>query len=204
MSGRWRAFRASKLVIATHNAGKLREIADLLAPFAIELLSAADLGLPEPDETGATFAANARLKAAAAVAGAGLPALADDSGLAIDPLGGAPGIHSARWAGPERDFTLAMGRVWREMQLAGTADRGAHFISVVALAWPDGHHETFEGRVDGTLVWPPRGTGGFGYDPMFLPEGATSTYGEMAPEEKYATSHRARALRQLIDACFRG
>ena len=203
MSDRRRQFRASQLVIATHNAGKLTEIADLLAPFSVESLSAADLGLPEPDETGTTFAANALLKAAAAVAGAGLPALADDSGLAVDRLGGAPGIHSARWAGPERDFAVAMRRVWRELQVSGTTDRAAHFVSVIVLAWPDGHHETFDGRVDGTLVWPPRGTGGFGFDPMFVPESATLTYGEMAPEEKYATSHRARALTKLIDACFR-
>ena len=203
MSTHRRAFRAAKLVIATHNAGKLREIADMLAPFAVEALSAADLGLPEPDETGTTFAANALLKAVAAVAGAGLPALADDSGLSIDGLGGAPGIHSARWAGPDRDFAIGMERVWRELQATGTADRAAHFISVIALAWPDGHTEVFEGRVDGSLVWPPRGAGGFGYDPMFLPDGAAATYGEMRPDEKYATSHRARALRQMIDACFR-
>ena len=203
MSGPARLFRASRLVVATHNADKLREIADHLAPFAIEALSAATLGLPEPDETGDSFAANARLKATAAAAGAGLAALADDSGLSVDALGGAPGIHSARWAGPSRDFGQAMQRLWRELEAAGTANRAAHFVSVVTLAWPDGHCESFEGRVDGTLVWPPRGNGGFGYDPMFQPDGSGTTYGEMDRAEKYTTSHRARALRRLIDACLR-
>jgi XTP/dITP diphosphohydrolase len=188
------------LVVASHNPGKVREIGDLLGPYGFETLSAGALGLPEPEETGATFLANAELKARAAALAARLPALADDSGLVIPALGGAPGIHSARWAGPGKDFGSAMQRVQRELD--GKADRRAHFICALALAWPDGHVEGVEGRVDGTLVWPPRGSRGFGYDPMFLPEGRALTFGEMEPEEKHRISHRARAFAQLTARCL--
>lgn len=186
-----------KLVIASHNPGKVREIADLLAPFDLEVTSAADFGLPEPEETGTTFAANAELKARASAKGTGLTALADDSGLAVRALGGAPGIYSARWAGPDKDFAVAMERVERE--LGDNPDRGAAFICALALAWPDGATEVFEGRIEGTLTWPPRGTRGFGYDPIFLPEGDERTFAEMDPGEKHAISHRARAFAQLVD-----
>jgi len=195
-----RKFTASQLLLATHNKGKLREIAELLAPFKIAVVSVGALGLPEPDETGDSFIANAELKAHAAAAAAKLPALADDSGLAVEALGGAPGIYSARWAGPDKDFSAAMARVERE--LAGKSARRAHFVCALALAWPDGHCDTFEGKVFGTLVWPPRGAHGFGYDPMFLPDGYTETFGEMDPAQKHAISHRAAAFRQLIAACF--
>ncbi len=195
-----RRFREPKLVIASHNAGKLREIAELLVPFGIEVLSAAALNLPEPEETEATFAGNAALKARAAAAAAGLPALADDSGLAVEALGGKPGIHSARWAGPGRDFGKAMEKV--EAALSGHSDRRAHFICNLCLAWPDGETAAFEGRIDGILVWPPRGNLGFGYDPMFLAEGETLTFGEMDPAKKHAMSHRARAFDQLVAALF--
>lgn len=207
MSHAIRRFTEPRLVVATHNAGKRREIDDLLAPFDVEILSAADLGLPEPEETGATFAENAILKAQAAAEHAGMAALADDSGLSVDRLDGAPGIHSARWAGPERDFAKAMRAVEDRLEAAGAtapSDRQAHFISVLALAWPDGHCEVFEGRADGTLVWPPRGSNGFGYDPVFLPVGEEQTYGEMAPARKLASNHRTAAFAKLIDACFRG
>ncbi|MFQ5763905.1 MAG: RdgB/HAM1 family non-canonical purine NTP pyrophosphatase [Rhodospirillales bacterium] len=196
-----RRFQAGSLAIASHNPGKAAEIAALLAPFGVEVRPAADLGLPEPDETGRTFAANAELKARAAAAAAGIPALADDSGLVVEALGGEPGIHSARWAGPERDFLDAMQKV--EDALAGKSDRRAHFTCVLALAWPDDHAETFEGAVSGVLVWPPRGDKGFGYDPMFVPEGFQITFGEMEPEDKHRISHRARAFGKLVDACFR-
>lgn len=195
-----RRLETGRLVIASHNAGKLREIAELVAPFGVEAVAAGTLGLPEPAETGTTFQANAELKARAAAESAGLPALADDSGLVVPALGGAPGIHSARWAGPERNFARAMDRV--ETELGEEADRSAHFVCALALAWPDGHCETFEGRVDGTLVWPPRGSHGFGYDPIFLPDGETLTFGEMEPTEKHAMSHRARAFAQLVAACL--
>jgi len=185
-------------VIASHNPGKLREIADLLAPHGLSVVSAGDLGLGEPEETGASFDANARLKALAATAGAGLPALADDSGLAVAALDGRPGIYSARWAGPERDFAVAMSRV--EEELAAQSDRRAHFVCVLALAWPDGRCETFEGRIDGQLVWPPRGDRGFGYDPMFLPDGHDLTFGQMDPTLKHAISHRARAFEAFLAA----
>ena len=199
-----RKFTEEKLVIASHNAGKLREISALLAPWDVEVVPAASLGLPEPEETGATFAENAGLKARAAADGAGLPALADDSGLSADALNGQPGIHSARWAetGCGRDFQHAMARL--EKALAGGANRVAHFTSVLALAWPDGHIEYFDGRVDGTLVWPPRGRNGFGYDPVFLPDGYDITFGEMAPAAKNAITHRAVAFEKLVAACFRG
>ena len=195
-----------RLVVASHNAGKVREIEELLAPFAIPCLSAATLGLAEPEETGTSFEANAELKARAAARAARLPSLADDSGLAVDALGGEPGIYSARWSGPARDFGHAMAEVERRLQAAG-ADapeaRGAHFVSALALAWPDGHVETVSGIVEGRLVWPPRGERGFGYDPIFLPWGADRTFGEMEPAAKHAISHRSVAFVKLIDACFR-
>ena len=188
--------RKGRLVIASHNPGKLREIAELVAPFGIDAVSAGSLGLPEPEETGTTFKANAELKALAAAGGADLPALADDSGLVVPALSGAPGIHSARWAGPDRDFARAMARV--EKELGETEDRSAYFVCALALAWPDGHRESSEGRIDGTLVWPPRGTCGFGYDPIFLPKGETLTFGEMEPARKHAMSHRANAFAKLV------
>ena len=195
-----RRFTGERLVLATHNAGKVREIGELLAPFAVEVISAGSLGLPEPEETGATFRANAELKARAAAAAANLPALADDSGLAVDALGGAPGIYSARWAGPDKDFAVAMKRV--EQKLTGKKKVVAHFVCALCLAWPDGTCETFEGTVDGTLIFPPRGTQGFGYDPIFMPVGHDITFGEMEPENKHAMSHRAKAFKQLVAACF--
>lgn len=195
-----RRFADGRLVIASHNPGKVREIADLLRPYAVEVVSAGALGLDEPEETGASFRANAELKARAAALKSKLPALADDSGLSVAALDGAPGIYSARWAGPAKDFDAAMERVWRE--LGGTADRRAAFIAALSLCWPDGHCETFEGRVDGALVWPPRGDRGFGYDPMFVPAGGTQTFGEMEPDAKHAISHRADAFRKLVAACF--
>lgn len=188
------------LVIASHNPGKVAEIADLLEPYGMETAAAGALGLAEPEETGATFAENADLKAQAAAAGADLPALADDSGLVVPALDGAPGIRSARWAGPDRDFTIAMRQV--EDALAGQDDRGAYFVCALAVAWPDGHSECFEGRVTGHLIWPPRGTRGFGYDPVFVPDGYDQTFGEMEPEAKHAISHRAAAFRKFIAACF--
>lgn len=186
-----------KLVIASHNPGKVGEIADLVAPYGLAVVSAGELGLPEPEETGTSFAANAELKALAAAIGADLPALADDSGLVVQALGGAPGIYSARWAGPQRDFRLAMARVERELAEAGGDDRRAAFVCALALAWPDGHVEVYEGRVEGRLSFPPRGARGFGYDPIFVPEGDARTFGEMPPAEKHAISHRARAFAQL-------
>jgi non-canonical purine NTP pyrophosphatase (RdgB/HAM1 family) len=194
-----RRFSAPRLVVASHNAGKVRDIADLLAPFAIDIVSAAELNLPEPEETGDTFTANALLKAEEAVQGSGLPALADDSGLAVEALDGAPGLYSARWAGPERDFQMAMALV--QDKLGQTPNRRAYFISVLALAWPDGHTECFEGRVHGDLIWPPRGDKGFGYDPMFLLDGYDMTFGEMNYDEKQSISHRAVAFQKLIDGC---
>lgn len=196
-----RHFQESKLVIASHNPGKVREIAALLQPFGCDVVSAGDSGLDEPEETGATFAANAELKARAAAMGSGLPALADDSGLAVTALGGEPGIYSARWAGPDKDFNIAMQTV--EDKLAGKDDRSAHFVCALALCWPDGHMETFEGRVDGTLVWPMRGDQGFGYDPIFIADGYDITFAEMDPMEKHRISHRADAFRKLVDGCFR-
>jgi len=195
-----RKFDGGKLVIASHNAGKVREIGELLAPHGVEVVSAGELGLDEPEETGITFIENAVIKAEAAAQAANLPALADDSGLAVHALNGEPGIHSARWGGPARDFGLAMQKV--EAALEGKADRGAHFVAALALCWPDGHCETFEGRVDGTLVWPPRGERGFGYDPVFQPNGHAITFGEMEPENKHAMSHRADAFRKLVKNCF--
>jgi XTP/dITP diphosphohydrolase len=178
----------------------LIEIAELLRPYGVETVGAAALGLPEPEETGTTFEANAQLKAVAAANASGLPALADDSGLAVAALGGAPGIYSARWAGPQKDFAAAMQRIERE--LAGKPDRRAAFVAVLALAWPDGAVEIFCGEVQGTLVFPPRGTHGFGYDPIFVPEGGHQTFGEMTAAAKHAISHRARAFAKLVGACF--
>jgi XTP/dITP diphosphohydrolase len=195
-----RRFDGKRLIIASHNPGKVREIDDLLRPFAVAVISAGALALPEPEETGATFEANSELKARAAAAAAGEPALADDSGLVVPALGGAPGIYSARWAGPAKDFSIAMRRV--EDELAGKPDRRAHFVAVLSLAWPGGHVETFRGEVHGRLVWPPRGTLGFGYDPMFQPDGSRLTFGEIEPEEKHRISHRADAFRKLVAACF--
>ena len=203
---------ADGLVIATHNAGKVQEFSELLAPYSIEVQSAAELSLLEPAETGSTFLQNARIKAMAAAQQSGRSALADDSGLAVEALGGAPGIHSARWAGAERDFGRAMQRIEDELRARGAAtpgERRAHFVCALCVAWPDGHLEEFAGEVDGTLVWPPRGTAGFGYDPMFLPAGFDRTFGEMTSEEKHGLpprglglSHRARAFLKVAAACL--
>lgn len=197
-----RKLTSGRLVIASHNAGKIKEISELFSPYEIEAVSAADLGLAEPDETEKTFAGNALLKARAAAEAANLPALADDSGLEITALGGAPGVYSARWAGPARDFAAAMARAGRELKAAGAEDRAARFVCALALAWPDGHAKIFEGETRGTLAFPPRGNRGFGYDPIFLPAGETETFGEMAPERKHAMSHRADAFGKLIKECF--
>ncbi|GAB4362249.1 MAG: RdgB/HAM1 family non-canonical purine NTP pyrophosphatase [Kiloniellaceae bacterium] len=194
-----RGFRpGDRLVLATHNKGKYRENAALLAPYGLEVLSAGDLGLPEPEETGASFEENAVLKARAACAATGLPAIADDSGLAVPALGGQPGIYTARWAGPDRDFFIAMKRVHDE--LGDSPDRRGFFVCNLSVAWPDGHTASFEGRVEGTLVWPIRGEKGFGFDPMFQPKGFEVTFGEMEMEKKEAMSHRARAFAQLAGA----
>ena len=212
-----RKLQPGRLVIASHNVGKVREIRELLAPHGIDPVSAAELDLPEPDEIGTTFIDNADLKAREAADLSGLPALADDSGLCVEALEGRPGIFSARWAlagdprvapvaGPgevegPRDFGLAMRRVWEELEALGPeASRNAHFVCALALCWPDGHSEWFEGRVDGMLVWPPRGDNGFGYDPMFVPAGRQETFGEMDPDEKHRISHRADAFRKLVAA----
>lgn len=195
-----RIARGEKLVLASHNPGKLRELAALLAPHGVELVPAAALGLSEPQETAADFAGNARIKARAAARASGLPALADDSGFCVAALGGAPSVESARWAGAAKNFSAAMARVHREA--GDVTDRRAWFVCVLCVAWPDGHAETFEGRVDGHYVWPPRGERGFGYDPMFVPEGAAETYGEMDPAVKAAGSHRARAFAKLLATCF--
>jgi len=221
-----RRFTEQRLVIASHNPGKVREIAYLLAPFGMDVVSAAEFDLPEPEETGASFAENAILKAHTATLACGLPALADDSGLAVDALDGRPGIHSARWAGEERNFATAMVRLEQEME--GVADRRARFVCALALSWPtekkgkkgekgreDGaitgttpetalETKVFEGIVKGTLVFPPRGDGGFGYDPVFLPEDYDITFGEMTPEKKHAISHRADAFARLVTGCFSG
>jgi XTP/dITP diphosphohydrolase len=196
-----RRLTGERLVIASHNPGKVEEISVLLAPFAIRTIAAAALGLPEPEETGDSFEANAALKARAASEATGLPALSDDSGLVVPALGGAPGIYSARWAGPVKDFCTAMERVQREL---GDKDRGAAFVAVLAVAWPDGDVELFRGEVSGTLVWPPRGDRGFGYDPMFVPLGGSQTFGELEPAEKHKISHRARAFVKLVESCFQG
>lgn len=187
-----RKLEPGKLVIASHNPGKVREINDLIAPYGLEAISAGDLNLPEPDETELTFAGNAKIKAVAAATGAQLPALADDSGLCVEALEGAPGVFSARWAGPGKDFADACAKVQKEM--GDASDRRAYFVCALCLAWPDGHVEVFEGRVDGEIVWPPRGANGFGYDPIFQAEGYEITFGEMDPADKHAISHRARAF----------
>jgi XTP/dITP diphosphohydrolase len=199
-------------VIATHNPGKLGEMRELLEPFGVDPVAAGELGLVEPDETGTSFRENARIKAEAAARAAGLPAFSDDSGLAVEALGGEPGIHSARWAGPNKDFQAAMEKINRKLfsRRASTPQaRRAHFMSALCVAWPDGHVEEFEGRVDGTLVWPPRGDKGFGYDPMFLPDGYDLTFGEMTSVDKHGLpprglglSHRARAFLKLAEACL--
>lgn len=198
--------RGEQVVLATHNAGKLREFALLLGPSGIEVISAGDLGLPEPDETGDSFAANALLKADAAQQATGRPALADDSGVDVAGLDGAPGIYAARWAGPEKDFGQAMRRVHDELAARfgsfEQADKRAAFVACLALVRPEGERAIFEGRCEGTLVWPPRGDGGFGYDPMFVPDGDTRTFGEMSADEKKAFSHRARAFAALKQACL--
>jgi len=200
-----RIFRETRLVVASHNPGKVREIGELLRPLGVETVSAADLGLPEPEETETTFEGNARLKARAAAQASGLPALADDSGLTVAALGGEPGIYSARWAEtPQgRDFGHAMRTVWRKLEAIGAPEpRRAAFVCALTLAWPDGHDETVLGTCAGRLVWPPRGDRGFGYDPVFMPEGHAITFGEMEPERKHTISHRADAFRQLVTACF--
>ena len=201
-----RRFAGARLVLATHNQGKVRELDALLKPLRIEVIASAALGLPEPVEDGESFAANARIKAHAAANASGLPALADDSGLAVHGLEGRPGVHSARWAGPGNDFRPAMARVRDELvRRFGSfeaADRAAAFIAVLCLAWPDGHEELAEGRVEGQVVDPPRGEGGFGYDPLFQPDGHSRTFGEMPPAEKHALSHRGRAVRRLLAACL--
>lgn len=200
----YRRFTQDKLIIASHNPGKVREIGELLAPFGVEAVAAGDLGLPEPDETGETFVANAALKSQAAAEAGNLPALADDSGFAVSALDGAPGIYSARWAGPDKDFGKAMATI--EEMMRGAEDRSAKFVCALALSWPDegdgGETICFEGTVSGGVVWPPRGDKGFGYDPIFVPEGRDLTFAEMDPAEKHAMSHRANAFRQLVDACF--
>jgi XTP/dITP diphosphohydrolase len=197
MTAAWLA--GGRLVIASHNSGKVEEIAALLAPFGVDTISAGSLGLPEPEETGDSFESNAALKAKAAAEASGLPALADDSGLVVAALGGGPGIYSARWAGPARDFHAAMERVNREL---GDKDRSARFVAVLALASSDGETELFRGEVEGRLTWPPRGDRGFGYDPIFIPLGRDSTFGEIDPAEKHRISHRASAFAKLVQSCF--
>ena len=199
-------------MIATHNPGKLAEMRDLIAAYGVEATSAGELGLREPEETGTTFRANARIKAQAAAKVSGMASFADDSGLAVDALGGKPGIHSARWAGPEKDFRFAMNEIQTKLIEQGAKapeQRRAHFVSALCVAWPDGHLEEFEATVDGTLVWPPRGDKGFGYDPMFLPDGHALTFGEMSSDDKHGLpprgkglSHRARAFLKLAEACL--
>ncbi len=197
--------RGTKLIVASHNPGKLREIADLIRPFGLEAVSAGALGVSEPEETETSFAGNARLKALHSARATGLPALSDDSGLEVEALGGDPGIYSARWAGPSKDFKAAMEKVARllEEQRAWTATGPrANFTAALCLAWPDGETEVFEGRVFGHLVWPPRGSKGFGYDPMFLADGEAQTFGEMEPDAKHAISHRARAFKLFVASCL--
>lgn len=212
--GKHRKLEPGKLVIASHNAGKVREIRPLLEPYGIDPISAGDLNLPEPAETGTTFAQNALLKAHASAKGSGLPALADDSGLCVTALGGAPGVYTADWAerqnfeaaafdGMGRDWYMAMGKVEGKLAEQGVdVDRSAYFICTLALAWPDGHAEIFEGRLSGHLIWPPRGTLGFGYDPVFSPDGFDQSFAELDPAEKHAMSHRADAFKKLVEALF--
>jgi len=196
-----RQFDGQTLVIASHNKGKVREIGELLAPYGVKTISAGDLALPEPVEDGKTFIANAEIKALAAARAADLPALADDSGLEVAALHGEPGIYSARWAGPNKDFSIAMAEI--EKQLGDTTNREANFTCALTLAWPDGNKESFEGKVFGDLIWPMRGKKGFGYDPIFVPTGHNETFAEMEPSAKHAMSHRADAFKQLINACFK-
>ncbi len=197
-----RRFTDKRLVVASHNAGKVREIGELIAHYRVEAISAAALNLPEPEETETTFKGNALLKAVAAARASNLPALADDSGLCVDALNGDPGIYSARWAGPSKDFAVAMRLVHQKMTAKPGATSKAHFVCALALAWPDDHTEVFQGEVHGHLTWPPRGTKGFGYDPMFIADGYDITFGEMDQAKKHAISHRARAFAKLIEACF--
>jgi len=207
-----RRLAPGRIVLASHNAGKLREFDELMAPFGFDVVSAGALDLPEPEETGTTFEANAELKARAAADAAGLPALADDSGFCVAALDGAPGIYSARWAGPEKDFAMAMRTVAEKLSAAGVAQADgarASFVAVLCLAWPDGHAEFFRGEVEGEIAWPPRGDGGFGYDPMFRPDGHTRTFAQMTSQEKHgwsrggaALSHRARAFQAFSAACL--
>ena len=194
--------RSEKLVIASHNPGKVSEIRALLKPLRIDVVRADELGLIEPEETGKTFTENAELKARLAAETSGLPALSDDSGMAVSALGGAPGIYSARWAGPKKDFSAAIKRVNDALLMTGSSDRSCSFICVLSLAWPDGHIESFERRVSGTAVFPPRGSHGFGYDPIFQPTGYDLTFGEMVPQDKHAMSHRAHAFSQLLEQCL--
>jgi XTP/dITP diphosphohydrolase len=195
-----RQFTKQKLVIASHNTGKVREIKELLAPFEADVISAGDLDLPEPEETGDTFTANAKLKARASMQGSGLMALGDDSGLCVNALGGDPGLYSARWAGPSKDFNVAMAAVHEKLR--DFDDKSAYFVCALALVWPDGHVETFEGQIAGQIVEPARGLNGFGYDPIFMPSGYDITFGEFAVEIKTTIAHRAKAFDQLIKACF--
>lgn len=200
-----RRFQGTRLVIASHNKGKLREIGELLAPFGVDVSSASDHGLDEPEETENTFAGNARIKAHFAAKSTGLPALSDDSGITVDALNGAPGVYTADWAETPngRDFPMAMEKVWTLLEEKEAPEpRTASFNCTLCLAWPDGHDEVFEGRVEGQVVWPMRGTNGFGFDPVFLPNGETETFGEMTPERKAPMSHRADAFRKLVQGCF--
>jgi len=197
-----RKFEGGKLVIASHNPGKVREIGELLAPFGADVISAGDLGLAEPVEDGVTFIANAEIKALAAAKASGHVALADDSGLCVHALNNDPGVYSARWAGPNKDFAEAMQKVEDALKTAKAQDRSAHFACALSMAWPDGHVETFEGQVHGTMTWPACGDMGFGYDPTFVPDGFETTFAEMQPQQKHAMSHRARAFEKLVAACF--
>lgn len=202
MSAGARKLSGGTLVVASHNPGKVREIGELLEPFGLDVVSAGALDLPEPEETGTTFIANAELKALAAATASGKPALADDSGFCVAALDGDPGIYSARWAGPGKDFSVAMQAVHEKMTASGSADDRAWFTCALTLAWPDGHCESVEGHVHGRAVWPPRGDKGFGYDPMFVPDGDTRTFGEGDVEWKHAISHRAEAFTKLVALCF--
>jgi len=200
-----RLAKNTRLVVASHNPGKIREFRELLAPYGLTVVSAGELNLPEPEETETTFAGNARLKAVAAAEASGLPALSDDSGLEVEALGGDPGIYSARWAGPSKDFDVAMAKVAEDVRAKrawGDPGPRANFTAALCLALPNGDNEVFEGRIFGHLVWPPRGTRGFGYDPMFLPDGGTETFGEMDPDAKHAISHRARAFAPFVARCL--
>lgn len=209
-----RKLEPGKLVVASHNKGKIREINELLSPYGFEVVSASELDLPEPEENGLTFEANAAIKACAAAEASSLPSLADDSGFCVDALDGDPGIYSARWAGPEKDFSMAMRTIEEKLQTqasGGEVSRRGYFVAVLCLAWPDGHQEFFRGEVHGDVVWPPRGDLGFGYDPMFQPDGHDRTFGEMSSEEKHGMargsdplSHRARAFKLFSEGCLEG